>query len=106
VVLTGEPLSVELGPGIMAQMFDGIQRPLQSFVDQSETHYLERGVEVDPLDREKEWEFTKKVEVGDVVSEGDIVGVVPETTIIEHRIMVPNGISGTIKSIEDGTFRL
>ena len=106
VVLTGEPLSVELGPGIMAQMFDGIQRPLQSFVDQSETHYLERGVEVDPLDREKEWEFTKKVEVGDVVSEGDIVGVVPETTIIEHRVMVPNGISGTIKSIEDGTFRL
>jgi len=106
VVLTGEPLSVELGPGIMAQMFDGIQRPLQSFVDQSESHYLGRGVEVDPLDRETEWTFTKKVEVGDSVSAGDIIGVVPETPVIEHRIMVPNGVSGTIKSIEDGTYRL
>jgi len=106
VVLTGEPLSVELGPGIMAQMFDGIQRPLQSFVDQSESHYLGRGVEVDPLDRETEWTFTKKVEVGDAVSAGDIIGVVPETPVIEHRIMVPNGVSGTIKSIEDGTYRL
>ncbi len=61
---------------------------------------------MDPLDREKDWAFTKKVEVGTVVSAGDIVGVVPETPIIEHRIMVPNGVSGTITAIEDGTFRI
>src|SRR5690625_7479199 len=85
VVLTGEPLSVELGPGIMAQMFDGIQRPLQSFVDQSESHYLGRGVEVDPLDRETEWTFTKKVDVGSAVCSGDIIGVVPENQYIEQE---------------------
>ena len=106
VEVTGEPLSVELGPGIMAQMFDGIQRPLQSFVDQTDSSYLGRGVEVDPLDREKEWEFTPKVEVGDEVFAGDIIGVVPETEVIEHRIMVPVGVSGTVKSIESGTFKL
>ena len=106
VEVTGEPLSVELGPGIMAQMFDGIQRPLQSFVDQTKSSYLGRGVEVDPLDREKIWEFTPKVEIGAQVSEGDIVGVVPETEVIEHRVMVPVGVSGTIKSIESGSFTL
>ena len=106
VEVTGEPLSVELGPGIMAQMFDGIQRPLQSFVDQTNSSYLGRGVEVDPLDREKIWEFTPKVEIGAQVSEGDIVGVVPETEVIEHRVMVPVGVSGTIKSIESGSFTL
>ena len=106
VEVTGEPLSVELGPGIMAQMFDGIQRPLQSFVDQTNSSYLGRGVEVDPLDREKIWEFTPKVEVGDEVSAGDIIGVVPETAVIEHRIMVPVGVSGTVQSIEAGSFTL
>lgn len=106
VEVTGEPLSVELGPGIMAQMFDGIQRPLQSFVDQTNSSYLGRGVEVDPLDREKIWEFTPKVEVGDEVSAGDIIGVVPETEVIEHRIMVPVGVSGTVQSIESGSFTL
>ena len=90
----------------MAQMFDGIQRPLDTFVEKTNSHYLGRGVEVNPLDRETEWEFTKKVEVGDEVSAGDIVGVVPETSIIEHRIMVPIGVSGTVKAIESGTFRL
>src|SRR5690625_1314944 len=106
VVITGEPLSVELGPGIMAQMFDGIQRPLESFVEQTGSHSIARGVEVAPLNRETEWEFTKKVDVGDEVSAGDIVGVVPETSVIEHRIMVPHGVSGTIKSIEDGHYRI
>ncbi|HLR91864.1 MAG TPA: V-type ATP synthase subunit A, partial [Atopostipes sp.] len=106
VVITGEPLSVELGPGIMAQMFDGIQRPLESFVEQTGSHSIARGVEVAPLNRETEWEFTKKVDVGDEVSAGDIVGVVPETSVIEHRVMVPHGVSGTIKSIEDGLYRI
>ncbi len=106
VVVTGEPLSVELGPGIMAQMFDGIQRPLQSFVDKTNSHYIERGVDIDPLNRELIWEFEKRVEVGDEVSSGDIIGVVQETSIIEHRIMVPNGVSGTVKHIESGSFSL
>lgn len=106
VEVTGEPLSVELGPGIMAQMFDGIQRPLETFVEKTDSHYLGRGVEMDSLDRDNEWEFTKKVEVGEEVSAGDVIGVVPETTIIEHRIMVPNGVSGTVKSVETGTYRL
>lgn len=106
VVVTGEPLSVELGPGIMAQMFDGIQRPLQSFVEQTESHYIARGIEVDPLDRETGWDFEKRVEVGDQVVQGDIIGVVQETSVIEHRIMVPNGVSGTVKRIEDGTYRI
>lgn len=106
VEVTGEPLSVELGPGIMAQMFDGIQRPLETFVEKTDSHYLGRGVEMDSLDRDNEWEFTKKVEVGEVVSAGDVIGVVPETSIIEHRIMVPNGVSGTVKSVETGTYRL
>lgn len=106
VVVTGEPLSVELGPGIMAQMFDGIQRPLQNFVDQTDSHFIGRGVEISPLDRAAEWEFEKRVEVGDEVTAGDIVGVVQETSIIEHRIMVPNGVSGTVKRIEDGTYHV
>lgn len=106
VVVTGEPLSVELGPGIMAQMFDGIQRPLQNFVDQTDSHFIGRGVEISPLDRVAEWEFEKRVEVGDEVTAGDIVGVVQETSIIEHRIMVPNGVSGTVKRIEDGTYHV
>lgn len=106
VEVTGEPLSVELGPGIMSQMFDGIQRPLESFIEKSDQHYIDRGVEIEPLDRQKEWQFTKKVEVGDEVSEGDIVGVIPETQAIEHRVMVPPGISGKIIKVEDGTYHL
>ena len=106
VEVTGEPLSVELGPGIMAKMFDGIQRPLETFVKKTNSHFIARGVEVDPLDREVTWEFEKRVEVGNDVEPGDIVGVVQETSIIEHRIMVPHGVSGTVKRIENGTYKL
>lgn len=106
VEVTGEPLSVELGPGIMAKMFDGIQRPLDTFVEKTNSHFIGRGVEVDNLDRESTWDFEKRVEIGDEVSAGDIVGVVQETSVIEHRIMVPFGISGTITKIENGTYHL
>ncbi|HLQ74930.1 MAG TPA: V-type ATP synthase subunit A, partial [Alloiococcus sp.] len=106
VVTTGEPLAVELGPGMISQMFDGIQRPLDSFLEKTDSNFLERGVEVDPLDRETEWEFEPRVEVGDEVVAGDIVGVVQESAVIEHRIMVPYGVEGTIESIEAGTYKL
>ncbi|WP_080146275.1 V-type ATP synthase subunit A [Marinilactibacillus piezotolerans] len=106
VETTGEPLSVELAPGMIAQMFDGIQRPLDEFMDKTQSNFLERGMEIKPLNRDKEWEFTASVEAGTEVSAGDVVGVVPETSVLEHRIMVPNGISGKIKSINSGTFKV
>lgn len=104
VETTGESLSVELAPGMISQMFDGIQRPLDEFMEKTQSNYLERGMTIAPLNREKVWEFTAKVEVGTKVTAGDIVGVVQETKVIEHRIMVPYGVSGTVKSIESGSF--
>ncbi|AMB99237.1 ATP synthase subunit A [Aerococcus urinaehominis] len=106
VETTGRPLSVELGPGMLTRMFDGIQRPLEDFMAQTESSYLERGVNIDPLDRQAVWEFTATMNVGDQVVAGDIVGTVPEGKIIEHRIMVPNGVSGTIKAIKSGSYKV
>ncbi|GEL66182.1 V-type ATP synthase subunit A [Marinilactibacillus psychrotolerans] len=106
VETTGEPLSVELAPGMIAQMFDGIQRPLDEFMDKTNSNFLERGMEIKPLNRDKEWDFTATVEIGAEVIGGDILGTVQETSVLEHRIMVPNGISGTVKSISSGTFKL
>lgn len=104
VETTGEALSVELAPGMVSQMFDGIQRPLDQFVEQTQSNFLERGVSIAPLNREKEWEFTATVEVGDTVTAGDVIGTVPETSVIEHKVMVPNGVSGKIKAIESGSY--
>lgn len=106
VRLTAEPLSVELGPGLLGQMFDGIQRPLKIMATQSQSHYLDRGLKINALDRQQKWTFTKSVSVGDQVIGGDIVGTVPETPSIDHRIMVPAGISGTVKQIADGHYHL
>lgn len=106
VVTTGEALSVELGPGIVSQMFDGIQRPLNAFMDKTNSDYLVRGVHVDALDHSKEWEFKATMSVGDKVVPGDIVGTVAETKVIEHRIMVPHGVTGTITAIASGTYTL
>ncbi|RPA65441.1 V-type ATP synthase subunit A [Aerococcus agrisoli] len=106
VVTTGHPLSVELGPGMLTKMFDGIQRPLQEFLDTTESNYLERGVQIDPLDRTAVWHFVPTVEAGTQVSAGDIVGTVKEGAVIDHRIMVPVGVSGTVKSIQEGDFTL
>ena len=106
VVTTGEPLSVELGPGIMSQMFDGIQRPLDTFMKATQSDYLVRGVTVPILDPDKKWSFTKSKEIGEVVQAGDVIGVVQETQAVEHRIMVPFGIKGTVESIHEGDFTI
>lgn len=104
VETTGEALSVELAPGMISQMFDGIQRPLDKFMDKTESNYLIRGVSIEALSRTDKWEFTPTVEAGTKVVAGDIVGTIPETKVIVHKIMVPYGVEGTIKSIESGTF--
>ena len=103
VYTTGAPLSVELGPGMIEQMFDGIQRPLVGLRDEA-GDFLKRGVIVNPLNREKKWEFKKVANVGDSVETGDILGTVEETSVVTHKIMVPNGIKGKIKDIKEGSF--
>jgi len=103
VISTGKPLSVELGPGLIGSIFDGIQRPLAEIMRISGTN-LQRGVEVASLSREKKWHFIPKVSVGDTVINGDTVGIVHETDIVEHKIMVPNNISGKIIEISEGDF--
>lgn len=103
VYTTGAPLSVELGPGMIEQMFDGIQRPLVGLRDEA-GDFLKRGVIVNPLNREKKWEFKKVAKVGDFVEAGDILGTVEETSVVTHKIMVPNGIKGKIKDIKEGSF--
>ena len=97
---TGIPLSVELGPGLIGSIFDGIQRPLEEIMKVSGTN-LKRGVEVPSLSREKKWHFVPCVKVGDSVTAGDAVGTVQETDVVLHKIMVPNGVSGTVSMIAD-----
>ena len=106
VTTTGEALSVELAPGIISQMFDGIQRPLNTFKEVSNSDFLVRGTVVAPLDRQKEWEFHATVAVGQTVEAGDIVGYVQETKVVQHKIMVPYGVKGTVTSISSGTYRI
>jgi V/A-type H+-transporting ATPase subunit A len=103
VYTTGEPLSVELGPGMMEAMFDGIQRPLNEFREKS-GDFMTRGTKVDNLDREKKWDFTPAVKVGDKVESGDVIGTVQETTLILHKVMVPPGVSGEVTEIKEGSF--
>lgn len=100
---TGEPLSVELGPGLIEGIFDGIQRPLEK-IRELVGNSLVRGVEVPALDREKKWHFVPKVKAGDKVVGGDILGTVQETEIVEHRIMVKPGVVGTVKAIVEGDY--
>ncbi len=105
VYTTGEPLSVELGPGLLEAMFDGIQRPLEEFRKLS-GDFLTRGTKVDNLNREKKWHFVPTAKVGDKVIGGDIIGTVQETPLILHKIMVPIGMSGEITSITEGMFTI
>ena len=105
VVSTGMPMSVELGPGLISTIYDGIQRPLESLYKASGNN-IQRGVEVPSLDREKKWDFVPRKAVGDKVVAGDIFGVVQETPVVECRIMVPWGLSGTIKEIKEGSFTI
>ncbi|MCQ2511936.1 MAG: V-type ATP synthase subunit A [Lachnospiraceae bacterium] len=102
---TGAPLSVDLGPGLIGSIFDGIQRPLVK-IKELTGNSLTKGVEVPALDREKKWTFVPTAAVGDEVEGGDIIGTVKETPIVEQRIMVPNGVKGKIVRIEGGEFTL
>ncbi|WP_409969737.1 V-type ATP synthase subunit A [Bengtsoniella intestinalis] len=103
VETTGAPMSVELGPGIISGIYDGIQRPLQKIVEKVGNN-ISRGVEVAAIDHDKKWDFTATAKVGDVVSAGDILGTVPETEVVTHKVMVPPKVSGTITKIESGSF--
>ncbi len=98
VIGTGELLSVELGPGLLTQIYDGIQRPLE-VIKQATGAFISRGVTAPALPRDKYWDFTPKVKVGDKVTGGDVLGEVPETPLVTHKVMVPPGVEGTIEEI-------
>ncbi|MGV3025937.1 V-type ATP synthase subunit A [Clostridium thermobutyricum] len=106
VQTTGEPLSVELGPGLIESMFDGIQRPLDAFMEAAQSPFLTKGVSVKSLNRSRIWKFVPTVKEGDEVEAGDIIGTVQETAVVLHKIMVPFGVKGTIKSIKTGEFNV
>lgn len=103
VASSGHPLSVELGPGLIGSIFDGIQRPLDK-LKQAAGNNLERGVEAPPLDREKQWTFVPAVQPGQTVQPGDVLGTVEETGLVTQKIMVPPGTKGVIETIEAGVF--
>ena len=102
---TYAPLSVDLGPGLIESIFDGIQRPLNKVYEKYGDR-IGRGIEVNNIDREKLWDFNAEVKVGDKVTAGDILGSVQETSIVSHKIMVPFGIEGTVKKITSGSFNI
>ena len=105
VIRTGQTLSVQLGPGLLTQIYDGIQRPLPK-LEETMGVFITRGVDADGLDLEREWEFKATVDKGDEVSSGHVIGTVQETETIEHRVMVPPNVSGKVKSIKSGTFNI
>ena len=105
VVTTGAPMSVELGPGMIESIYDGIQRPLEKIVERVGAN-ITRGIEVDPIDHEKKWAFNPTVEPGTKVVGGDIIGTVQETPVVLHKIMVPPRLSGTITDIRSGSFNV
>jgi len=102
---TGSPLSVDLGPGMLDTIYDGVQRPLDVLESKMNSAFLDRGVDAPGIDLERTWEFTPTVEAGDEVEAGDILGTVPETPSIEHKVMVPpDSEGGEVVSAESGTF--
>ena len=101
---TGVPMSVELGPGLIGSIYDGIQRPLDAIMEVTGGNLLNRGVEVPSLKRDKTWEFVPTAQVGDKVTGGDIIGTVQETDVVQQKIMVPNGIAGTLTYISGGEY--
>ena len=103
VVSTGVPMSVELGPGLITSIYDGIQRPLDAIMKVCGNN-LKRGIHVDSLDREKKWNFVPKVEIGEEVSGGDVLGTVQETEVVEQKIMVPPDVKGKVKELKSGEF--
>ncbi|PIZ71909.1 V-type ATP synthase subunit A [Candidatus Peregrinibacteria bacterium CG_4_10_14_0_2_um_filter_43_11] len=102
VYSTGETLSVELAPGLLEGIYDGVQRPL-ALIEKASGAFIGRGIQVPSIDRERKWDFEPKVSAGDTVFEGDILGEVQETTLILHRVMVPVGISGKITAVHSGS---
>ena len=104
VETTGSPLSVELGPGLISQMFDGIQRPLARFQAVTQSDFLVRGVQLPHLNRETKWNFVPCLEIGAEVTAGDILGTVQETELVVHCILVPIGVSGRVTKIEAGSY--
>ena len=105
VVSTDAPLSVELGPGLIESIFDGIQRPLDKVYEKYGDR-ISRGIKVDSIDHEKKWDFKATVKVGDAVTAGDFIGEVQETSIVNHKIMVPFGVTGKVKSVKSGSFNV
>ncbi len=105
VYTTDLPLSVELGPGLIKSIYDGIQRPLD-IIFKNEGAFITRGVEAESLNKTKKWDFKPSKKKGEEVSSGDWLGIVQETSIVEHRIMVPIGLQGTIESINEGSFKV
>ncbi len=105
VMDAGEPLQVELGPGLLTSVFDGVQRPLEA-IRQEQGDFIGRGVVVPALSRTKRWPFVPSVKSGDRVSGGDVIGVVAETPRIEHRVLIPPGVSGSVAEIREGSFRV
>ncbi|NLD10201.1 MAG: V-type ATP synthase subunit A, partial [Clostridiales bacterium] len=103
VVTTGAQLSVELGPGLIENIYDGIQRPLEVMYEAYGSN-ITRGVQAPSLDRDKKWEFKPTASAGDQVEAGDVLGTVQETAVVQQKIMVPVGVSGTIETIEEGSF--
>ena len=104
VIDTNEPLSVELGPGLIEQFYDGIQRPLESIEAVADSPYITRGISVAAISRTKKWDFNPTAEPGAQVTGGDILGTVRETVLVEHRIMVPPKLKGRLKEIKKGSF--
>ncbi len=100
---TGAPMSVELGPGLITSIYDGIQRPLDYIMKVSGNN-LQRGVEVASLKRDKKWEFVPVAKAGDTVEAGDVLGTVQETAVVQQKIMVPYGVKGTVKEVKSGEF--
>ena len=103
VVSTGAPLSVELGPGLITSIYDGIQRPLVAMREQQGSN-IKKGIDIPALDRSKKWQFTSCVKVGDELTGGDIIGYVDENEVIKHKIMLPPKMSGKISKIKDGEY--
>jgi V/A-type H+-transporting ATPase subunit A len=102
---TGQPLSVELGPGLIQSIYDGIQRPLDVIYEQAGS-YITRGLEVPGLDREKKWHFAPLKKAGDSVQGGDILGTIQESVVVEHRVLVPIGLDGVIEEIQEGDYHV
>ena len=102
---TCAPLSVELGPGLIENIYDGIQRPLNAMLEKAGSN-ITRGISVESLPRDKKWDFVATVKKGDIVQAGDIIGTVQETVVVVHKIMVPVGMAGKIKDIKSGSFSI